>query len=559
MYQQLNKMDVPNQVEWLTRYLIEIPSINSTKGEVKIVNCLKEILQSFPYFQQHPDFVWEQYIQDDPLQRKNIFALVKGKKESAKTIIFHSHIDTVGIEDFGHLKSEALNPDHLKKFFSSYEMDKDVKEDAQSEQWLFGRGSVDMKSGIAVHLANVLYFSEHFEELSGNILLMFNPDEENQHKGVISAISELGRLKEEFGLEYVSAINNDFITPLYDNDPHRYIFTGAAGKILPSFYIYGRESHVGDTLSSIDPNFVAAEITQRIHNNIELAENIGSEITLPPTCLQQRDNKGFYTVQTAMSTYLYFNYFLYELTAKDVMNRLKVITKDACIAAETYLHKQYQEFLKRTGLPARELSWYIEVTSLEDFIVELEQKGFPAKETAKNVQMKYKELEPRELCFKIVAELQNLDPNKNPRVIIFFAPPYLPHNYLMEENESDSIILKTMKEVLIETEKDTGESFSLKRFFPYLADGSFLSLHETDEQLASLINNFPEWESIYPLPVKSIRELNIPSINIGVYGKDGHKWTERVYKPYTFQVLPQLIRETAVKLLEQKEHMLLHV
>lgn len=53
-----------------------------------------------------------------------------------------------------------------------------------------------------------------------------NADEESQHKGVISAISEMNRLKVEQGLSYTVAINADFTIPLYDNDPHRYIYTG---------------------------------------------------------------------------------------------------------------------------------------------------------------------------------------------------------------------------------------------------------------------------------------------------------------------------------------------
>jgi arginine utilization protein RocB len=165
-------------------------------------------------------------------------------------------------------------------------------------------------------------------------------------------------------------------------------------------------------------------------------------------------------------------------------------------------------------------------------------------------------LEPRMLCFKIVEALQELDPNKKPRVIIFFAPPYLPHNYLNQDNERDANLEKALKEVLDEVAKETDEKFALKKFFPYLADGSFLSLHETDEDILSLLNNFPEWESIYPLPIKDIRNLNIPSINIGVYGKDAHKWTERVYKPYTFGVLPGLLRNVTLKLLKKNEAIL---
>ena len=50
--------------------------------------------------------------------------------------------------------------------------------------------------------------------------------------------------------------------------------------------------------------------------------------------------------------------------------------------------------------------------------------------------------------------------------------------------------------------------------------------------------------ALYPLPVDKIQELNIPALNYGCYGKDAHKWTERLYKPYTFGVLPKLILKT---------------
>ena len=163
---------------------------------------------------------------------------------------------------------------------------------------------------------------------------MVNPDEESQHAGIISAVSELNRLKKEKNLSYVAAINTDFITPLYDGDSTRYIYTGAAGKLLPCFYIYGREVHVGDTLAGIDPNLIASEITGSIHNNINLAENIEGELVLPPSCLYQRDNKEAYNVQTAVSSHLYFNYFIYERTAKEVMSQLIGLSIEACEKVE---------------------------------------------------------------------------------------------------------------------------------------------------------------------------------------------------------------------------------
>lgn len=148
-----------------------------------------------------------------------------------------------------------------------------------------------MQSGIAVHLANLLYFSENPGELEGNLLVMFNADEEGEHKGSRAALSELLRLKEKMGLEYMAAINNDFISPLYDGDATKYIYTGTVGKILPCFSIFGRETHAGESLAGIDPTLIAAELTARISQNFQLTEKLEGELVLPPSCLYMRDDK----------------------------------------------------------------------------------------------------------------------------------------------------------------------------------------------------------------------------------------------------------------------------
>ncbi|MEC1105280.1 M20 family metallopeptidase [Bacillus velezensis] len=549
MYQQLSKMLPEEKIEAITKSLVALNSINGTLGEGKKADYIKDMIKSFPYFQENPSHVWEQAIPEDPYGRKNIFAFIEGNGESLNTVIYHAHLDTVGIEDFGPLKDIAFDSDRLAEYFSSYEFDRDVQRDARSGEWMFGRGSVDMQSGIAVHLANLLHFSERRDQLPGHILFMANPDEESQHSGILTSISELKRLKQEKQLRYLAAINNDFITPLYEDDTTRYIYTGAAGKLLPCFAIYGREVHVGDTLSGIDPNLIASEITRRIHNNIHMAENIEGELVLPPTCLYQRDNKEAYNVQTAVSSYVYFNYFIYEKTAKEVMDQLTAVADEACKETERKLSDYYDEYCERTSLPKKEMSWNVQVYSLEDYLKRLRSRGIDPAQCIGQAFKTYEHLELRMRCFKAVEELQKLDPEQGAKVIIFYAPPYLPHNYLKEESTRDRLLQHVIQEAVDKTAASTGETFAFKKFFPYLADGSFLSLHETDEEVSAFTDNFPGWDVIGTIPFKEIRELNIPSVNIGVYGKDGHKWTERVYKPYTFHVLPELIQQTTMHLL----------
>ncbi|AEK91022.1 putative N-deacylase involved in arginine and ornithine utilization [Bacillus amyloliquefaciens XH7] len=549
MYQQLSKMLPEEKIEAITKSLVALNSINGTLGEGKKADYIKDMIKSFPYFQDNPSHVWEQAIPEDPYGRKNIFAFIEGNGDSLNTVIYHAHLDTVGIEDFGPLKDIAFDSDRLAEDFSSYEFDREVQRDARSGEWMFGRGSVDMQSGIAVHLANLLHFSERREQLPGHILFMANPDEESQHSGILTSISELKRLKQEKQLRYLAAINTDFITPLYDGDTTRYIYTGAAGKLLPCFAIYGREVHVGDTLSGIDPNLIASEITRRIHNNIHMAENIEGELVLPPTCLYQRDNKEAYNVQTAVSSYVYFNYFIYEKTAKEIMDQLTAVADEACKETEQKLSDYYDEYCRRTNLPKKEISWNVQVYSLEDYLKRLRSRGIDPAQCIEQTFKTYEHLELRMRCFKAVEELQKLDPEQGAKVIIFYAPPYLPHNYLKEESTRDRLLQHVIQEAVDKTAASTGETFAFKKFFPYLADGSFLSLHETDAEVSAFTDNFPGWDVIGMIPFKEIRELNIPSVNIGVYGKDGHKWTERVYKPYTFHVLPELIQQTTLHLL----------
>lgn len=549
MYQQLSKMLPEEKIEAITKSLVALNSINGTLGEGKKADYIKDMIKSFPYFQDNPSHVWEQAIPEDPYGRKNIFAFIEGNGDSLNTVIYHAHLDTVGIEDFGPLKDIAFDSDRLAEYFSSYEFDREVQRDARSGEWMFGRGSVDMQSGIAVHLANLLHFSERREQLPGHILFMANPDEESQHSGILTSISELKRLKQEKQLRYLAAINTDFITPLYEGDTTRYIYTGAAGKLLPCFAIYGREVHVGDTLSGIDPNLIASEITRRIHNNIHMAENIEGELVLPPTCLYQRDNKEAYNVQTAVSSYVYFNYFIYEKTAKEIMDQLTAVAAEACKETEQKLSDYYDEYCGRTNLPKKEISWNVQVYSLEDYLKRLRSRGIDPAQCIEQTFKTYEHLELRMRCFKAVEELQKLDPEQGAKVIIFYAPPYLPHNYLKEESARDRLLQHVIQEAVDKTAASTGETFAFKKFFPYLADGSFLSLHETDAEVSAFTDNFPGWDVIGMIPFKEIRELNIPSVNIGVYGKDGHKWTERVYKPYTFHVLPELIQQTTLHLL----------
>ena len=59
-----------------------------------------------------------------------------------------------------------------------------------------------------------------------------------------------------------------------------------------------------------------------------------------------------------------------------------------------------------------------------------------------------------------------------------------------------------------------------------------------------------KWVRIYPgMPPEKIMEINVPVVNIGTFGRDGHMLTERVDMQQTFQNVPNITYETILGLI----------
>lgn len=537
--------------QW-TKKLVEIPSINGTIGETAIMDEVEQLLRTFSYFKKHPDQVWHKEIPGDPLGRKSVFGLVKGEKGySTKTVLLHGHLDTVAIDDFGEWKHYATEPEYLMEKMKELDLDSEVKRDLDSGDWYFGRGSVDMKSGVASHLAVLQYFCEHTNEFSGNVLFMANPIEETTHGGIIDALDELVRLKKDQHFDYVTAINADFVGPLYPGDTTKYIYLGSVGKLLPSFYIRGKETHVGQPFEGLDPNLIASELVRRINYNMSLADEAEGETTLPPVTLKLEDLKPTYNVQTPFSSFVYFNYFVHKIKPSEVISQLLGIAFDAFKDVIDSLNDQYKEYCRVLNREIEPLPWKPRVITYQELYAKvLKDSGEIVNERLQEILDKNKRGDLRVASRMLVDELLKMDSDQTPVIVVFFSAPYVPHNYAKDTNEKDQKWLKQLDSLVQEIGEKNKESFQIKKFFPSLTDSSYLSMDDSDEDIQDLKSNFPGMDVLYPVPVKTIKSLNIPAINLGVWGKDAHKWTERVYKPFSFQILPELTMRFTLSLLE---------
>jgi len=157
--------------------------------------------KSFPYWKQHPDHVGTYPIPNDPFGRRAAFAMVCGRGND--TIAFVHHNDVVTTEDFKRLKPFAFSPDELEQELLKIKdsLSPEICADLESGRFLYGRGSCDMKGGGSIQMALLKRYSELVltdpEALTGNLIVLAVPDEENLSAGMRAAVRLLADLKEK--------------------------------------------------------------------------------------------------------------------------------------------------------------------------------------------------------------------------------------------------------------------------------------------------------------------------------------------------------------------------
>jgi arginine utilization protein RocB len=533
------------EMDQLLKDLIMQPSVVNTDGERMMAENIYHYIAKLPYFQSRPHQVELTSTYHDSKLRYNVLAYVKGEAtNSNETVLLMGHLDTVGVSDFGMWKEQATNPDRLKEAYQGEKIPEHIREHAQSEDWMFGRGSLDMKSGVASHLYVLKHFSEHPAELKGNLMVTITCDEEDSSHGFRSALKDLKRLKEREGFEYIAALNSDYTSPRYHGDEKRYIYVGTVGKLLPTFFIAGKETHVGQVFEGFDPNLIISELTKEIDYNPLLCDELYGEWTLPPVTLKQSDLKPFYDVQTPLAAFVYYNFFVHSWSPKDVLYKLKDHAQRAFRSAiRTYLER-YEIYCKLSGDPHEPLQLTPKVYTFEEYYECLKKEhGQEFEEEIGRVCekiMQEPDMDVRKYSCRVMEEIWGWDQTKEPVIIIFYSNTYIPRIAISKETHEGNRLITAIESAVSQTQPYYPKEIEIRQFFPYISDMSFVALSDDEESIKSLEKNMPTWGEEYRLNVEDIRALNVPVCNIGPYGFDAHKKYERVELSYSLEMVPFL-------------------
>jgi len=517
----------PESLRSLLCEVVSWKSMTLSDGEREFPYKIQSKLQDIPYFKEHSELI---ELTDADHGRKFLTAFYK-HPQATETVVLISHFDTVNTEEYGDLEALAFEPEMLTKALHDRkdELPDDARIDLESGNYLFGRGTMDMKMGLVLHMSLIEKASQ--EQWPINLILLTVPDEEVNSSGMRAAVSKLNDLRDQHSLTYKLFLNSEPIFAQQPGDENYYLYTGSIGKIMPSALFYGMETHVGEPLSGITANYIASYLTQRMEFNPLFQETVLGETTPLPVTIQQNDLKMEYSAQTSYRATALYNVFVMKRTAAEVMELFKQVANEAADDCNA----NYQRICSREGVdPVGE----IRVLKYEELLKHAVDKfGSDYVETVKTTVRDHMEWDDRERSFRIVDTLMIQCQELAPAMVLLYAPPYYP-----AVNSSEDPLV----EECVEFVKQFGTSefnLSIERihYFNGISDLSYVNYEDNAGGWQVFEANTPVWGDTYSIPFAGMQELNAPVLNVGPFGKDAHKKTERLHIQSAFVELPKLL------------------
>ena len=538
-------LDIDKEIESIFFPLVKVKSDTYTAYEKDAEAFIADFFRRLDYFKEHKDQHGTYAIKEDILGREVCWGLVKGIGDD--TIVLMNHHDVVDIEDFKTLKDYAYSPEELESQLMKMKKDlsPEAREDLESGDYIFGRGTADMKAGAAIQLSLMKKYST-MKNLKGNILFLSVPDEENMSAGMRSTIELLDALKQKFHLRYLITINSE---------PHQrvekeigIISQGSVGKMMPFVYVRGSLSHVGKVFEGFNPISLLSWIINKTNLNLELSDFILDEASPPPTWLCVRDSKTHYDVSMPLSAYGYMSVHTLNKEPAAILDIIRSMCYEAFSQLIEDMNNKYKVFRERKNKTFEALPWKPKVVTYKELYDEAYNNHGDKflkhyKRILEEARLKVESGEKSivDINFYLVENIYNYIDDLAPRVVIGLAPPYYPNVSNINIKNLEDRCKNLYPKIAEYTMENFQQSYVNEYFFTGISDLSYTFMEKADEVVKSLEDYMPLYGFLYNIPLDKIQNVSMPCLNIGPWGKDFHKLTERVLKEDLFNRTPKIL------------------
>jgi arginine utilization protein RocB len=539
------------RVRELTELLVSWPSVLDTPDEAAFAPRLYALLATWPYFQQHPEDLCLLPTHEPDRERWNLLALVRGAQPT--TVALVGHYDTVPLDDYGALAPLATQPRELLPALQAVLAQEDrpdaalARQDLASGDFLPGRGALDMKSGLAIGLTLLERFAAQ-PARAGGLLFMTTPDEEGTSAGMRALAGDLPEWLATREVQLSAAINLDVSSDQGDGSAGQAVFLGSVGKLLAAVMLVGRTAHLGAPFEGISANLLAAELVRAVDYNPQLADTGGGECGPPPLTLRLQDTKTQYDVSTPQFTWCAINLLSYQRDPQTTLDLLGT-TVAAALAQATALHTaRAQAHAAQAGLPSTtpisagrvytfaELQAYVAAQGGAAALAAVAAAETAA--TAVNQGDAFAQLRVDQAVIEALWQQSGLS---GPAAVVSFVGPHYPLVALDTTTVAGAQLLRVIERQIAQIRQATGSVISLRPLFAGISDMSFLARPTSTNAHTALLANMPAASTRARIERALRSTLDVPVVNIGPWGRDYHQRTERLFMPYAFTTLPELL------------------
>lgn len=439
--------------------------------------------------------------------RPVVWARLRGAHGSghAPAMILLGHYDTVGVAEFAalndaHGEAVAFDPHRMRALLVERAardalpepVRRDVREELQHPgTWMFGRGALDMKSGLAAGIAALGALAAR--PPAGDVWFVATPDEECESAGMFAAVQRLAALAAG-GQRFLGVLNLD-----YGDAPA--LYTGVRGKMLGGVWIAGVPAHASDPAAGVDAAELAAALALRLVHD----EALASALESPPALLRLRDRKPHYDVQTAAEAEVHLNLMIGDTPPRVVLDAFQRAVAEAAAHAQATVATREG----RRAYDVRTLTW-----SDLPHVESAARESLAGEDARERTLLRVRE---RVLAAGIAA----------PAVVSFLLPPFYPASLEAE----GPLAAAARRACAAHDIPDRGP-------YPHISDVSYLRWSDDAAAAAAAI---PIFGSAYRLPVEAMRALDLDVVNVGPWGHDAHGLYERVRADFVFDELPAVI------------------
>ncbi len=248
--------------------------------------------------------------------RPNVVAFIKGKGQG-KSLIINGHIDTVPVGDESKWSQDPFGGKII-------------------DGSMYGRGSVDMKGGIAAMIGAAETLVKLGIPLSGDLMCQSVVNEEHAGAGALGVVAE--------GYKADAAIVTE-----PSGSGANIILDGNGGGVYWEVRVKGHETHAGSRWQNMKMFGVSAieKAALVVNSLISLEEGLNKEQTLMSLCVGKMHG-GTYSTATAAECVIngvaYFSPYLG--TGKEGINNVKNMLKEAVMGINDPWLKQNPPVLK---------------------------------------------------------------------------------------------------------------------------------------------------------------------------------------------------------------------